>query len=126
MLLDMTDRENPTARHMNKCNHQHLFKNPFAVTQLQSTCKSQLVECKYYISAQVDYDACICCTGKPTIEIPVMIYIPDIIQNMENLRPENWQPKIMPVYTFDLPTSAELGLNAGFSTTVQFSSNYNA
>jgi hypothetical protein len=102
-----------------------LFQDTSSVGRLQSSVKSQLVECKYYIKVYASYDACVCCF-RPSIEFPVMIYIPDVIKNIQIYRPQVWEPKVMPAYKIVLPTSTELGLNNGVSTNVQFSSNYDS
>lgn len=121
----MEDRRNPTYNHFNKCGHIEMFEDSLSVAKLQSSVKSQLIECKYFIRAHVSYDACVCCF-RPVIEFPVMIYIPDVVKNISIYKPALWQPQVMPIYSFVLPTSIELGLNGGISTNVQFSSNYDS
>jgi hypothetical protein len=123
--LTISDTDNPTLRNLDKCGHRHLFKDFSQVAKLQSTVKSQLVECRYYLIASVDYDNCLCCSGKPTIEIPIIIYIPDIFNDLKIYRPKDWNPIVMPSYEFYLPSSEELGLNGGFSMNVKITNEEN-
>jgi len=124
--LNMTDNNNPTLRHLEKCEHRYMFKDLNQVAKLQCTTKSQLVECRYFLIATVDYDSCLCCSGKPTIEIPIIIYMPDLFNSISMLKPQDWNPVVMPTCQFDLPSAENLGLNAGYSVNVKIENdNYN-
>jgi len=107
--IQMSDVLNPTLRHLDKCPHKHLFRDPNQVSKLQATVKSQLVECKYFLRATTEFDSCVCCGGTPTIDIPVIIYVPEVNVNSMNFRPQNWSPQVMPMYTFTLPSAQQLG-----------------
>jgi len=73
-----------------------MFYDPTIIGRLQATCKSKLIECEYFIRITCDYESCLCCSSPPTIDIPVVIYIPNIDFNYERYRPDNWNPEMMP------------------------------
>ena len=45
----------------------------------------------------------LCCSSAPTIEIPVIIYIPNISFDFNKFRPDNWNPQILPSYQINGP-----------------------
>ena len=88
---------------MDKCKHKNLFSDPSTIAKLQATCKSTLLECEYFLRATTDYDSMLCCSSAPTIEIPVIIYIPNISFDFNKFRPDNWNPQILPSYQINGP-----------------------
>ena len=78
---------------------------------LQATVKSSLVECKYHFLVGTEFDSILCCSGKPTIDIPIIMYIPDIRPNVQLYQPNNWNPKAMPFCEIRLPTFDEIIIN---------------
>lgn len=122
----MTDFNNPVLKYLDRCPHKNLFRDPSQVAKLQATVKSRLIECGYYLRAAVGYNDCICCSGSPTIDIPVLIYIPDIYQDLNRYRPQNWSPQVMPMYQVNIPTAEQLGINNGvLNVNVNINTNYN-
>jgi len=75
-----------------------LFSDPSTISKLQASCKSHLLECEYFLRATTSYDSCLCCSSPPTIEIPVIIYIPNFTFDFNRFRPENWSPQFLPIY----------------------------
>jgi hypothetical protein len=87
---------------MDKCDHQHLFRDTSQISQLQASTKSNIIECSYHMLATVDFDGVLCCSSAPTVEIPIIFYIPDISFNEEKFRPNNWNPQVMPTFEFNI------------------------
>jgi len=106
--LVLADNSNPTRQHIDRCAHHFLFKEKNLITLLQATVKSSLIDCKYHFHVTVDYDSMLCCSGKPTIDIPIIMYIPDIRPNMQLYQPTNWNPQLMPICEVNLPTFNEV------------------
>jgi hypothetical protein len=94
--LSIKDLNNPVLQHFDKCKHRHMFQDLNLIGRLQATCKSKLIECEYFIRITCDYESCLCCSSPPTIDIPIVIYIPNIDFNYERHRPDNWNPQMMP------------------------------
>ncbi len=101
--LAIEDLDNPVFRHLDKCKHKHLFTDPNTIAKLQATCKSNLLECEYYLQVTTGYDSMLCCSSSPTIEIPVIIYIPNFIFDFNRFKPDNWNPQFMPIYQINGP-----------------------
>ena len=87
---------------------------------LQATVKSSLVECKYHFLVGTEFDSMLCCSGKPTIDIPIIMYIPDIRPNVQLYQPNNWNPQTMPICEISLPTYNDIMSNQNIK--VEFSS----
>lgn len=75
---------------------------------LQATVKSSLIECKYHFSVSCDYDSVLCCSQRPFIDIPIIMYIPDIRPNVQLYQPNNWNPTTMPMLEINLPSYSEV------------------
>ena len=101
--LPIEDIINPVEAHLDKCKHKHLFSDPFTIAKLQASCKSNLLECEYFLRATTDYDSMLCCSSPPTIEIPIIIYIPNISFDFNRFRPENWSPQVLPAFQINGP-----------------------
>lgn len=68
------------------------------IASLQATCKSNLLECEYFLRATTDYDAFSCCNSTPTIDIPLIIYIPNFTFDYTRFTPQNWNPEVLPSF----------------------------
>ena len=90
--LRIFDQANPTLQYVNKCKHYYLFKEKNQIGRLQATCKGSLLWCKYYVKAVVNYEGC--CTSTPTINTPILVYIPDDLNVNKFIRPTNFQPQV--------------------------------
>jgi hypothetical protein len=86
-----------------------LFGDVRQVSKLQATVMSKLITCKYYIRVNVGYSS-ICVSETPNIEIPIIIYIPDVRINLEHLKPNMWDPIFMPQCSLDLPSAEQIGI----------------
>lgn len=75
---------------------------------LQATVKSQKIECKFHFLVSTEFDSTLCCSSKPNIEIPIIMYIPDIRPNVQLYQPTNWNPTTMPLYEIKLPSQEEI------------------
>ncbi len=106
----MSDINNPTLKNLGKCTHKHLFKDLSQISKLQASTRSQLINCKYYLKVSIGYSG-IFCSETPEIQIPIIIYIPDVKYDLHNLKPNNWDPIYMPQCTLNLPTAEQLGLS---------------
>jgi len=106
--LVLSDTSNPVRQHIDRCGHHYLFKEKSLISMLQATVKSSLIECKYHFHVTADYDSMLCCSGKPTIDIPIIMYIPDIRPNMQLYQPNNWNPQLMPISEVSLPSYTEV------------------
>lgn len=111
--MRIIDNNNPTLRHIEKCEHRKLFKNINDISKLQASCKSRILECDYYLKVATEYDTFLSCSGKPNIDIPIIIYIPNLNFSIEEHKPEEWGPEVMPVCNIDLPSAEELGIDVG-------------
>ncbi len=103
MNLPIEDRNNPVNRYLDRCKHKELFNDPSTIAKLQATCKSNLLECEYFLRATTDYDSMLCCSSPPTIEIPIIIYIPNFNFDYGRFRPDNWSPQVLPVFQINGP-----------------------
>ena len=122
--LRMSDNNNPVLRHLDKCNHRHLFRDASQVAKLQATVKSRMIECGYFLRATTEFDGIMCCSGIPTIDIPVLIYIPEVFYDVNQFRPNNWNPQVMPMYQVNIPTAEHLGISDGIANVnVNFNGN---
>jgi hypothetical protein len=113
-------------RHLERCNHRELFRDLNLVAKLQATTNSGLIECKYILRVATEYESCTCCCSTPTIDIPVVLYIPeDISFNFNNYRPQNWNPVVMQQYEFKLPNDPNFNsnMNNNQMNNVQISNN---
>ena len=91
-----------------KCEHKLFYRNNIELSKLQASCKSELLECNYYIKATVEFDTYWCCVDKICLEIPIIIYYPNLLnENVDNYRPQDWSPKIMPPLLLSLPNAEE-------------------
>jgi hypothetical protein len=108
--ITLADIDNPTLRNIDKCDHKYLFKDTNMISKLQATTYSQLINCKYYLKVSVGFDG-VYCSETPQIQIPIIIYIPDVRYDVLSLKPNNWDPITLPGKTLDLPTAEQLGLN---------------
>jgi hypothetical protein len=111
---------------MDKCKHRKYFRDPNQAAKLQATTKSSLIECSYFLRATTEFNNCLCCSGLPTIDIPVIIYIPEIYGDINSIRPQNWNPQVMPTYQINVPNAEQLGINNGFSANYDQNSGYNS
>ena len=118
--LMMTDRNNPTLKHIEKCKHKKYFRDPMDAAKLQASTKSNLIECSYHITASTEFNGCLCCSGFPSIDIPVVIYIPDIYADVNVFRPQNWNPQVMPMYQINIPSE-----QVGYSSNIGYNNNMN-
>jgi hypothetical protein len=109
----LSDIDNPTLRNIDRCDHKYMFKDTNVISKLQATTISQLINCKYYLKVTVGYSG-VYCSETPQIQIPIIIYIPDVRYDVFNLKPNNWDPIILPSCTLDIPTAEQLGLNDNF------------
>jgi hypothetical protein len=82
------------------CKHKHLFKDPREILKLQNSTRSSLIQCNYYLRITTEYEGDFCCSHTPAIDIPIVIYNPDIVYFDESVRPENWQPAVLPEYNY--------------------------
>lgn len=114
------DTNNPVLRHLDKCKHVHLFRDPSMVAKLQATTTSAFIECKYVIRISTTYESCTCCSSTPSIDIPVIIYVPDIAPNYNAFQPTNWNPVMMPSYEFKFDQS-----NNNMNSIVNNNTNFN-
>ena len=101
--LPIEDLDNPVFRHLDKCKHKELFSDPTTIAKLQATCKSNLLECEYFLRATTDYDSMLCCSSPPTIEIPIIIYISNFTFDFNRFRPDNWSPQVLPAFQINGP-----------------------
>jgi hypothetical protein len=111
---------------VDRCAHHHLFKEKNLISMLQATVQSSLIECKYHFTVSCDYDSVLCCSQRPMIEIPIIMYIPDIRPNVQLYQPNNWNPTTMPMLEINLPSYSEVVgnqnqnvSNQGMNMTVQ-------
>lgn len=88
---------------------------------LQASVQSQLIECKYHFQVSTEYNSVLCCSGRPFIEIPIIMYIPDIRPNIQLYQPNNWNPTTMPLLEINLPSYAEV-INNNQNLNVDFTS----
>jgi len=103
--LIISDLYNPCISHVNKCGHNFLFQDKNMISKLQATVKSNFVDCKYHFQVSTEYDSVLCCNSKPNIDIPIIIYIPDLRYNNQLYQPKNWNPQILEKKKeIDLPT----------------------
>ena len=109
----MSDLNNPVMKHLDKCKHKYLFRDINQVAKLQATVKSRLIECGYFLRVTTEFESCMCCSGLPTIDIPVLIYIPEVQYDINQFRPEIWTPQVMPMYEVNIPTAEQLGISNG-------------
>jgi len=58
------------------------------ISKLQATVQSNFVECKYYFQVSTEYDSILCCNSRPTIDIPIILYIPDLRYNNQLYQPK--------------------------------------
>jgi hypothetical protein len=107
--LPISDLTNPVLANVARCDHKHLFKDIKQIAKLQATVMSQLVNCKYYLKVKTEYYG-FCVTETPGIDIPIMIYIPDVRVDLELLKPNEWDPTFMPHCSLDLPSAEQLGI----------------
>jgi len=58
----------------------------------------KLIQCNYYVSAQTEMDACICCDEHPVSEIYINLYnaVPPVSRKFKP--PQSWAPQIMDPY----------------------------
>lgn len=96
---------------MDKCKHKNLFSDANTIAKLQATCKSRLLECEYFLKATSDYDSMLCCSSAPTIDIPLVVYIPNFSFDYNRFRPANWNPQVMPVYQINGPQIIDMNAN---------------
>jgi hypothetical protein len=106
----LADINNPTFRNLDRCDHKYMFKDTNMISKLQATTISQLINCKYYLKVSVGY-AGVYCSETPQIQIPIIIYIPDVRYDIGILKPNHWDPITLPVTNLDLPTAEQLGLD---------------
>jgi hypothetical protein len=116
----MTDHRNPTLSHLEKCKHRKYFRDPNHAAKLQASTKSMLIECSYHITASTEFNGCLCCSGYPSIDIPVVIYIPEIYADINSFRPQNWNPQVMPMYQINIPAE-----QVGYSSNMDMGYNNN-
>ncbi len=108
--LNVTDYNNPTLEFYEKCDHFNLYKD-VQISKLQASCRSDLIECNYFVRATVEYDTFFCCVNNPVIDVPIIIYIPEIQrENFDMYKPLDWSPKLMPPAVINLPNAVEIGL----------------
>jgi len=93
--LIIDDTTNPCRYHVDKCGHNFLFQDKNMISKLQATVQSNFVECKYYFQVSTEYDSILCCNSRPTIDIPIILYIPDLRYNNQLYQPKNWNPQIL-------------------------------
>lgn len=110
--LPVLDYNNPTLKFLDKCDHKFLLKNGELVSQLQASVKSDLIECSYELKIKTFYDATMFGINTPGVEIPIAIHIPDVRIDIDQFKPKDWNPNVLPVHslTFVLPTAEELGI----------------
>jgi len=107
--LSIQDLDNPTIEYVKKCDHRNLFKDEKLVSCLQASSKSTMIECTYYLNVATEWASTLCCSGRPTIEIPILVYIPsEIRRDVNEFKPQNWNPVSMPSCTLN---NFEKGLN---------------
>jgi hypothetical protein len=105
----MSDASNPSIRNIERCPHRNLYQDQTQIPKLQASVISNLIDCCYYLKVSVKYNSFIL-SKVPTIFIPIIIYIPELKNDYEQYRPQQWQPTEMPRTEIDLPTAQELGL----------------
>lgn len=79
-----------------KCPHRLFFSDLGQLNKLQSSCKSNSIECRYYFVVSTSFDGVLCCSGFPCLNIPIIKYNQEFNMNLEQYRPDNWNPQIMP------------------------------
>ena len=99
--LQIEDLNNPTLSYLSKCKHYYLFKDKSQIGKLQATCKGSLLSCNYYVKAFATYEGC--CSGTPTLRVPVILYIPDKLNNYAFIKPEGFNPQMLAPVTISNP-----------------------
>ncbi len=77
-----------------------MFKNPDMITKLQATTKSLLINCEYTLEVKTTYDAI--CSKTPNCSTQVLMYVPEFKEDLNALKPADWNPQVMPVYNFNV------------------------
>lgn len=121
--LVVEDPNNPTMRNLNKCKHYDLFKDKSVISKLQASCKSTLISCSYHLRAYAIYEGC--CSKQPTITIPLLFYIPEVIENYKFIRPNDFNPQIFNSCNVDLPFSSLQEMSPQISLPVVIGQQYN-
>ena len=72
-----------------------------------------LIDCNFYVSAQTEMDACICCDKHPKSEIYITLYnaIPTVSHQFQP--PMNWAPKVMDPYVANLLPEFDIQVQQG-------------
>ena len=123
--LVLTDINNPTNRFIDKCEHKYLFRDMQQISKLQASTKSSLIECSYSLVVSTEYESCMCCSSAPRIDIPIIIYIPEIKYFDETVRPLNWNPEVMPIYQMNLNNGGMgIDINQNMNNTGMMNSGY--
>jgi hypothetical protein len=107
----MNDNDNPVHRFLEKCDHRGLFRDQRQISKLQASTKASLIECKYYLRATTEYDSVMCCSSPPTIDIPIIIYSPEIRFFDDTWIPTNWKPTTMPSFEFSFGVKPQISIS---------------
>lgn len=102
--MSLTNSINPTIKNTDKCSHIGLFKDQNVIPLLQATVKSNLINCRYFFQIKTEFNSFLCNSLTPSIEIPIILYIPDIRQNVQIYQPKIWKPSIMPIVDINFPS----------------------
>ena len=119
---------NPTIKNTDKCKHLGLFKDQNVIPLLQATVKSNLISCNYFFQIKTEYNSFLFNSSTPSIEIPIILYIPDIRQNVQIYQPKIWKPSIMPIVDIIFPSfdDGKLSINNNRLTEFYPSNIYNS
>lgn len=93
--MQLQDIKNPCKSYKHKCEHPYLFKDINLIPLLQASVNSSLISCHYYFKAKSKFCSFFSITHTPVLDIPIIIYIPDIRSNIQIFQPHNWNPQIM-------------------------------
>ncbi len=88
-----------------------MYRNNLDFSKLQASCKSELIDCSYFIRATIEYNTFLCCVDNPSIDVPIIIYIPEIErENLNYYKPHDWSPIMMPPAQVNLPSAQDIGI----------------
>ena len=75
-----------------------------------TTVHGKLIQCNYYISAQTEMEACICCDEHPTSKIYIDLYNPVPPPTAAFQPPPQWQPQVFDTYVAQLQPQFQVKL----------------
>ncbi len=96
--LEISDIYNPTRKNKDKCKHLYSYNNESILEKLQSSVKSDMIKCRYFLKLSVVHNTYFSCTNSPTVEIPVVICMPNCEGSDNFSLFDNWNPKMVMNY----------------------------